>query len=50
VILNEISVDVVETGMANKTLIHLVTCGYKSELVIDRVSAMQCNEFPVFKY
>jgi len=41
VILNEISVDAVETGMANEMLIHLVTYGNKSELVIDRVSAMQ---------
>ena len=42
-ILNGLSADAVETGMSSKTRRHLVTFGYKSELVIDRVSIMQSN-------
>ena len=42
-ILNDISADAIETGMASKTWIHIVTFGYTSELVISRISVMQSD-------
>ena len=42
-ILTDISVDTDDKDMASKTLIHLITYGYTSELVIDSVPAMQVD-------